>query len=86
MSIGGGIALIVIGAVLAFAVEDAVPVVNLYIIGIICMIAGAVGLILGLALTFQRSSRRKLSTTETVERQQTAGGEATVRRTDQDIL
>ncbi len=86
MSIGGGIALIVIGAILAFAVQDSVPGVNLYVIGIICMLAGAVGLVLGLALTFQRSSRRRLSTTETVERQQTAVGDATVRRTDQDIL
>lgn len=86
MSIGGGIALIVIGAILAFAVRDAVPGVDLVIIGYICMAAGAVGLILGLVLTYQRSSRRRLSSTETVERQQTPSGEATIRRTDQDIV
>lgn len=86
MSIGGGIALIVIGAILAFAVQDPIAGVDLYVIGIICIIAGIVGLVLGLALTFQRSSRRRLSSTETVERQQTATGDATIRRTDQDIV
>lgn len=48
MTIGGGIALIVIGAILAFAVQLQIAGVNLDVIGFILMAAGAVGIVLGL--------------------------------------
>lgn len=61
MSIGGGIFLIVVGAILAFAVNVQVAGVNLHIIGYILMLAGVIGLIIGIALLTRR--RRVTSTT-----------------------
>ncbi|WP_235522247.1 DUF6458 family protein [Cellulomonas sp. Root137] len=55
MGIGGGIALIVIGAILSFGVSDAVEGVNLTVIGYICMGAGVIALILAIVLNSQRS-------------------------------
>jgi len=43
-----GIFLLVVGAILTFAVRDAVPNVDLTMVGWICMAAGLVALILGL--------------------------------------
>lgn len=54
MSIGAGIALFVIGAILAFAVQVAVPGVSLALIGYILMGAGVVVFILGLVFMFRR--------------------------------
>jgi hypothetical protein len=56
MGIGGGIALIVIGAILSFAVKDAVDGVNLELIGYICMGAGLLALIIAIAMNAQRSN------------------------------
>ena len=56
MGIGGGIALIVIGAILSFGVSDAVDGVNLVVIGYICMAAGVIALILAIVLNAQRSN------------------------------
>jgi hypothetical protein len=56
MTIGGSIALIVLGAILAFAVEFDVQGVNIDAIGYILMIGGLVGLIFGL-IWWQRGSR-----------------------------
>jgi hypothetical protein len=50
MSIGTGIVLFVIGAILAFAVNVEVEWVNLDLIGYILMAAGAVVFIVGLVL------------------------------------
>ncbi|UJP40469.1 DUF6458 family protein [Cellulomonas palmilytica] len=55
MGIGGGIGLLVIGAILAFGVRDAIDGVNLTVIGYICMGAGALMLILALVLNAQRT-------------------------------
>ena len=55
MGIGGGIALIVIGAILSFGVSDAVDGINLAVIGYICMGAGVIALILAIVLNSQRS-------------------------------
>ncbi len=55
MGIGGGIALIVIGAILAFGITDQFSGVDLTVIGYICMGAGFLALILALALNAQRS-------------------------------
>ncbi|MDM7854900.1 DUF6458 family protein [Cellulomonas alba] len=56
MGIGAGIFLIVVGAILSFAVSDHVSGVDLTVIGYICMGAGVLALILALVLNAQRSN------------------------------
>ena len=56
MGIGGGIVLIVIGAILSFAVKDSVDGVDLELIGYICMGAGLLALIIALVMNSQRSN------------------------------
>lgn len=57
MGIGLGIFLLVVGAILAFAVGvDVVEGVNLVMIGYILMAAGVLSLILGLVLHTQRTN------------------------------
>ena len=56
MGIGGGIALIVVGAIMSFGVSDRVDGVNLTVIGYICMGAGALALILAIAMNSQRNN------------------------------
>lgn len=48
MYFGGSIALIAIGAILSFAVQDNVSGVDLVTVGYICMAAGALGIVLAL--------------------------------------
>ncbi|SEB70138.1 hypothetical protein SAMN04489806_1546 [Paramicrobacterium humi] len=81
MSIGTGIALFVIGAILTFAINvDAGPV-NLDLIGYILMGAGVVVFIIGIALLFRR--RSSVSTTRSAV--DPANGERVTRRsTDSD--
>lgn len=55
MGIGGGIILIVIGAVLAFALDVNLPVFNSTVLGYILMGAGVVVIIIVLALQGQRT-------------------------------
>ena len=62
MTIGAGIFLAAIGAVLTFAVTATVAGINLQIVGIILMVAGALGVILELAVF---APRRRVSTTTT---------------------
>ena len=62
MTIGGGIALIVLGAILAFAVEVDMEGLDIRVVGVILMIGGVVGVIVGLSL-LQRRGR----TTRVVE-------------------
>lgn len=50
MGIGVSVFLIAAGAVLAFAVNAVVPHVDLVTVGVILMIAGAIGLIMSLTL------------------------------------
>jgi hypothetical protein len=54
MSLGTGIVLFVIGAILAFAVHVQVAWVDLQVVGYILMVAGAVGIILGIILITAR--------------------------------
>ena len=61
MTIGGSIGLIVLGAILAFAVEIELAGLDIRIVGFIMMIGGVVGLIVGLSMR-QRAAR----TTRTV--------------------
>ncbi len=66
MGIGTGIFLIVVGAILAFAISpDTWEVVNLNIVGYICIAAGILALILALVYNQQR---RNTSHREVVER------------------
>lgn len=58
MTIGGGIALIVLGAILTYAVEFDIAGLNIDVIGIILMIGGLVGLVFGLITYFRASSAR----------------------------
>ena len=64
MSIGAGIALIVIGAILVFAINvDTSQFVDLDMIGYIVMAAGAVVLLLGLVFLFRRRSTEQVTRT-----------------------
>ena len=54
MSIGTGIVLLVIGAILTFATSFQVPGVNLVLIGQILMAAGAVVAIIGIILATRK--------------------------------
>lgn len=56
MGIGTGIFLLVVGAILAFAVRDSWDALDLTVIGYICMGAGALGIVLALILQNQRRS------------------------------
>lgn len=58
MRVGPGIALLAIGAILAFAVSDRLEGVDLTMIGYILMGAGVLGIILGLVLTGQSRATR----------------------------
>ncbi|MDI9892194.1 DUF6458 family protein [Microbacterium sp. NPDC016588] len=75
MSIGAGIALIVIGAILAFAVDLPNDYVDLTTIGYIMMGAGAVVFIIGLVLLVRRRQ------TDTVTRTEGVGGAQVTRST-----
>lgn len=55
MYFGGSIALIAIGAILAFAVTDAFNGIDLTMVGYICMAAGALGIVLSLVVNGQRN-------------------------------
>jgi membrane protein implicated in regulation of membrane protease activity len=54
MSIGVGIFLMVIGAVLAFAVRDTWDAVNLQVVGYILLLAGLAGILLSFYITNRR--------------------------------
>ncbi|MFC5754260.1 DUF6458 family protein [Actinomadura rugatobispora] len=57
MTIGGGLALIIIGAILTYAVEFEVSGVDIRVVGIIPMVGGLAGLILGI-VRFASARRR----------------------------
>jgi len=78
MSMGLGIALVVIGAILYFAIDVPVEAVNLDLIGIILMIAGAVVFIIGLVLMMRR---RQVTTTSHTAVDPVAGERITERST-----
>jgi nitrate reductase gamma subunit len=64
MSIGLGIFLLVVGAILVFALEVTVDWVDLNLVGYILMGAGAVIFVLGLVFLMRR--RNSVSTTRTI--------------------
>ena len=60
MSIGGGIAVLIIGAILAFAVTTgSVGGVDLHVVGVILMLGGALGLLLPLLVRAKTCSRER---------------------------
>ena len=75
MSIGAGIALIDIGAILAFAVDLPNDYVDLTTIGYIMMGAGAIVFLIGLVLLVRRRQ------TDTVTRTEGVGGAQVTRST-----
>ena len=63
MSIGVGIFLMVVGAILAFAVQDSWDAVNLTIVGYILLLAGLAGIV----LSFYITNRRRRVTNEALD-------------------
>ena len=58
MTIGASIVLIAVGAILKYAVDVTVSGIEIQTIGLILMIAGVVGLVIGLFLLTQVDRRR----------------------------
>jgi uncharacterized membrane protein len=79
VSIGAGIFLIVVGAILAFAVDFQVSGIDLQLIGIILIAAGVIGVILGLVLM----TRRRQAVTTQRSAVDPVSGEAVTRRTSE---
>lgn len=63
MKIGSAVVVFVLGAIMAFAVKDIIPNVDLELIGFILMGAGLVGFLVALFFTMYNS--KKVSTTKT---------------------
>jgi len=59
MYFGGALALIAVGAILSFAVRDAVPGVDLTAAGYILMVVGALGIGLTMAMNGRRRDARR---------------------------
>jgi hypothetical protein len=57
MTIGGSLFLIAVGAILKFAVTATFAGIDIQVVGVILMIAGGIGLILGLFFMAQNSNR-----------------------------
>lgn len=53
MILGGGFFLIVVGAILAFAVKDSWDAVDLTMVGYICLAAGVLAIIISLVVNAQ---------------------------------
>lgn len=57
MTIGGSIGLIILGAILAFAVSFEASGIDIQVIGFILMVGGLVGLVFGLTMRQRRAAR-----------------------------
>ncbi|MEA9984326.1 MULTISPECIES: DUF6458 family protein [Subtercola] len=77
MSLGSGIFLFVVGAILAFAVNVQVSFIDLHLVGYILMAAGVLGMIIGIVLI----TRRRQSTMTTRSAVDPVSGEQVSRRT-----
>jgi len=64
MALGSGIFLIVVGAILAFAVRDNWDVVDLTAVGYICIAAGVLAIVISLVVNAQS---RKTQHTEVID-------------------
>jgi len=78
MSVGAGVLLFVIGAVLAFAIDVEVPGVDLDLVGYILMGAGLLAFVLGLGML---ARRRKSETMTRTALDPTVGEQITRRST-----
>jgi hypothetical protein len=58
MTIGASIFLIAVGAILKYAVTTSVAGIKIETVGLILMIAGAIGLVIGLFVMFSDRGRR----------------------------
>jgi hypothetical protein len=65
VTIGGSIALIIIGAILRFAITWTPQYIDIQAMGVILMLGGVVGLAISLTLFFTR--RRSQATTQVTE-------------------
>ncbi len=68
MGIGVSIFLLALGAILAFAVNASVSGVDIQVVGIILMVAGALGIVLFLAVLGPRNRRNDVVRDETIVR------------------
>ena len=68
MGIGTSIFLIALGAILKFAVEDAIAGVELATVGVILMVAGVLGLLISLFLLSQNRGAGVVARDRVVER------------------
>ncbi|GAA2752699.1 DUF6458 family protein [Amnibacterium kyonggiense] len=85
MTMGTGVVLFVIGAILAFAVHVQTSFISLNTAGYILMVAGVVVFVIGLALTIR--GRRSVTTTSTAAPNGVAGTtRETTRTSDADRL
>jgi hypothetical protein len=57
MYFGGSIFLLAIGAILSFAVQDAIEGIDLVVVGYILMAAGVLGIVLSLVMANSARSR-----------------------------
>ena len=57
MYIGGSVFLLAVGAILAFAVQDAISGVDLVMVGYILMAAGLIGIVASLVISGQAADR-----------------------------
>jgi uncharacterized membrane protein len=82
MGIGINSFLMAVGAILTFAVKATVAGVDIKVVGVILMIAGAVGLILTLAIF---APRRRLAVTETNRARTVSPGATSSTVTTEDV-
>jgi hypothetical protein len=68
MGIGTSIFLLALGAILKFAVEDAIAGIELATVGVILMIAGVLGLLISLFLLSQSRAAAPVARDRVVER------------------
>ena len=61
MTIGASIFLIAVGAILKFAVTATVAGIDIQVVGVILMVAGAIGLLLGLFLMAQNGRQQPVA-------------------------
>lgn len=83
MRLGTSVVLIALGAILSFAVSDAVPGVDLTIVGYILMGAGALLLLLSLVQMGANSSRGRVTESRSVRDPGT--GESVTRNETRDL-
>lgn len=86
MAIGSGIFLIAVGAILAFALNESVDAVNLYLVGWILMGAGLLAVIISLIVNAQNRRRTTVTESRTAPQQAPAPqqpGTVTQQRTEE---